>query len=247
MKTPGFFVTFLMLAGWLFAGKALGDIGPHHFHPPIRARVSMQNADVVVKFTLTKSGSIQADVDGKFDMLFTDKRRQNDSRKILLKVDFPISFVDDQQPQPTNFVTAIDENPVTNVNESQWCVFLPDGNTAENVIGYVWRCEADTMKDPTLHHFAVHYTLNLTKDRGQSPFIYFLRTGAKWDGPIGKEVVKVVIQKGLKANIVSPTGYKPKSQTDDAIVWELVNAKPTEDIQLLIQPESLWGKIKFRF
>jgi hypothetical protein len=48
-------------------------------------------------------------------------------------------------------------------------------------------------------------------------------------------MVKVKIQNGLKVNIVSPKDYKPKTQTAEEIVWELVNAKPTEDIQLKIE------------
>jgi hypothetical protein len=110
--------------------------------------------------------------------------------------------------------------------------------TERLVDGFVWHWFANFVYGSTFSRCRVHYTLDLKEKDGLVRFIYFLRTGAMWDGPIGKEVVEVDIQKGLKVNIVSPTGYKPKTQTDEEIVWELVNAKPTEDIQLKIESAS---------
>jgi hypothetical protein len=193
----------------------------------------MQNADVLVKITAAGSNTVQAEVDAKFDMLFKERMYPGDGRKFLLTVDFPISFLDDKQPQPTNFSTTIDGKPVTNIYENTGYAFLPDGNTTRQVVGYVWRYYSDIEDKPVLRHFTVHYTLNLKNEGGQSSFIYFLRTGAMWDGPIHKEVVKVVIQNGLKAKILSPTGYKPKIQTLDTMVWEILDEDPTEDIQLV--------------
>jgi hypothetical protein len=122
-------------------------------------------------------------------------------------------------------------------------MFLPETNSYSRLVdGYVWECKVGAMKMPVHRHFAVHYTLNLKKEGDQFPFIYFLRTGGMWDDPIRQEVVKVVIQKGLKVNIVPPTRARPKVHTDSEIVWKLVNVRPSQDINLRIAPDSKLAK-----
>jgi hypothetical protein len=233
MKTPHLCKLALILAVCFLSNFMLADLGLHSrpmLHP---IKGSMQNAEVLIKIFLTSSNTIQAEVDAKFDMRFRGDTAPYDPKDVTLTVDFPISPSEDRQPQPTDFTTSIDGKLVTNVTHTSWYMFLPDANSVSRLVdGYVWTCKVGAMKMPVHRHFAVHYTLTLKKNGEQPPFVYFLRTGGMWDDPIRKEVVKVVIQKGLKAKIAPPTRAKPKIQTDSEIVWELANVRPSEDIHL---------------
>ena len=233
MNRPILFKWAAVLAVCFFSNLTRGDLGPYSRPPNRPLKGSMQNAEVLIKISATSSNTIQAVVDGKFDMQFRGDMVPYDPKDVTLTVDFPISPSEDRQPQPTDFTTSIDGKLVTNVTHTSWYMFLPDANSVSRLVdGYVWTCKVGAMKMPVHRHFAVHYTLTLKKNGEQPPFVYFLRTGGMWDDPIRKEVVKVVIQKGLKAKIAPPTRAKPKIQTDSEIVWELANVRPSEDIHL---------------
>jgi len=65
----------------------------------------------------------------------------------------------------------------------------------------------------------------------------FLRiglSGADWNGTLGKEVVSITADDALNIYIVTPEGLRPVRRSDHDVVWEIVNAEPTEDICLQI-------------
>jgi hypothetical protein len=99
-------------------------------------------------------------------------------------------------------------------------------------------CWITDIKTPSTATINVHYRLQLSESNGQANFVYFLRCGALWVGPIHKEVVTVLVPKNLKVKINSPISYKPKAQGDDKIVWEILDAKPTEDIELVVSSKA---------
>jgi hypothetical protein len=239
MKTSSVWSLAVILAVCFYSNFVLGDLGPHSrpMNHPIRGE--MRNAEVFIKISLTPSNTIQAEVDGQFDMRFSGDCVPHDPKDVTLTVDFPISFSEDKQPQPTDFKTSINGQLVTNVVQKTWYMMLPDANNPSRLVdGCVWTCKVGAMKIPVRRHFVVHYTLNLKKEGDEFPFIYFLRTGGMWDDPIGQEMVKLTIQKGLKASIVPPTLAKPRVHTDGEIVWLLTNVRPSEDIHLKVALDS---------
>ena len=80
----------------------------------------------------------------------------------------------------------------------------------------------------------MRYSIVLQQSQGKADFIYFLRSGASWDGPIGREVVNVTADKGLRMEILSPASLTPEQRSDTSITWRITNAKPAEDIRLAI-------------
>ncbi len=83
----------------------------------------------------------------------------------------------------------------------------------------------------------MQYAIVLPQKEGKAQFIYFLRSGACWDGPIGKEVVMVTADRGLRLEVLSPVALQPETKSDTSLTWRNTNAKPDEDIKLAILPD----------
>jgi hypothetical protein len=90
------------------------------------------------------------------------------------------------------------------------------------------------MRGGQKRRIAVRYTLLLQQKEGKAHFTYILRSGADWDGPIGQETVNIVAEKGLRMEVVTPAALKPEQKTDGSLTWKITNAKPAEDIRLVI-------------
>jgi hypothetical protein len=101
--------------------------------------------------------------------------------------------------------------------------------------GYGWR--VPRIKPGQRQRISVHYTIDLSQYGGRSRFTYFLRSGAQWDGPLGRETVTVATDKGLRTQVLSPVVLKPVESSTDSITWEISDAKPDEDIEIEISPK----------
>jgi hypothetical protein len=144
---------------------------------------------------------------------------------------FPLIYMGESSPQPVRLAVSIDGKRAANVRTDTW----PATDEAGRVVrqwGYAWRLPG--LKSGQKRRIAVQYSLVLPQSEGKANFIYILRSGAKWDGPIGEEVVNVTAEKGLRMEILTPTALKPEHRTDTSLTWRITNAKPAEDIRLVI-------------
>ena len=144
---------------------------------------------------------------------------------------FPIAYLDGMFPRPVRFAVAIDGKPAADVKTDTW----PATDENDKVLtqwGYAWRLTE--LKGGQRRRIVVQYSMVLPQNEGKADFIYFLRSGALWDGPVGQEIVNVTADKGLRMEVLSPTVLKPEKKSDTALTWRITNAKPAEDIRLII-------------
>jgi hypothetical protein len=120
------------------------------------------------------------------------------------------------------------------LQERSW-TFADEHGKQTSLWGFAWRMPA--MKTGQKQHVSVRYSIVLPLDGGKPQVTYFLRSGAQWDGPIGRETVTVETEKGLFLKVLSPVALKPKKSSTNSLTWEIIDAKPTEDIRLEVSPE----------
>jgi len=155
----------------------------------------------------------------------------NDSADLDLAL--PISYEDKRPPAPVPFAVAIDGQPAADVKTATWPVMDANGRPRTQW-GYAWRLTG--LKGGQKRRIVVQYSLVLPQNEGKAEFIYFLRSGALWDGPVGQEIVNVTADQGLRLEVLSPTALQPEKRSDTALTWRITNAKPAEDIRLIIVP-----------
>jgi hypothetical protein len=68
-------------------------------------------------------------------------------------------------------------------------------------------------------------------------FSYILRSGAAWSGPIGREEIELLADKGIDLSRSIISGPQPVKTTANRLLWKIVNQKPTEDLLIAI-PEA---------
>jgi hypothetical protein len=176
-----------------------------------------------------KKPRLLAQVTGEFDLVCNAAPQESKD----LDVAFPLSYQDEGSPAPVHFGVAIDGKPGAVAKTATWPVTDENGRPRVQA-GYTWRLT--DLKGGQKRRIVVQYSLALPQNRGKADFIYFLRSGALWDGPIGREIVNVTADKGLRLEVVSPTVLKPEQKSDTVLTWRITNAKPAEDIRLLIVP-----------
>ena len=145
----------------------------------------------------------------------------------------PIAYEEEKPAAPVRFAVVIDGKPATDVKADTWSV-TDENHKPRTQWGYAWRLTG--LKGQQKRRIAVQYSFVLPQKEGKANFVYFLRSGAHWDGPIGREVVNVTADPGLRLEVVSPVALKPEQQSDTALTWIIANAKPAEDIRLNIVP-----------
>lgn len=69
----------------------------------------------------------------------------------------------------------------------------------------------------------------LDSDRSYYFFDYVLKSGATWEGPIGRETITLTAENGIALDGAVSFGRKP-TRRGDAWVWEIENEKPAEDV-----------------
>jgi hypothetical protein len=203
------------------------------------ARVSMAAANVQVRIkkmdvapgageTLSR---LLADVTGEFDMVCAAVPKENKD----IEIAFPIGYEDERPTAPVRFVVTIDGKPAADLKTAAWSV-TDENNRPRTQWGYAWRLTGLRAGQKT--RIVVQYSMVLPQKEGKANFIYFLRSGARWDGPIGQEIVNVTADKGLRLEVLSPTLLKPEKRSDTSLTWRITNAKPAEDIRLIIVPAA---------
>jgi hypothetical protein len=203
------------------------------------ARVSMAAANVQVRIkkmdaapgTGEKLSQLLADVTGEFDMVCSAAPKENNN----LDVAFPIGYEDERPAAPVRFAVAIDGKPAADLKTAAWSV-ADENNRPRTQWGYAWRLTG--LEAGQKRRIVVQYSIVLPQKAGKAEFIYFLRSGARWDGPIGREIVNVTADKGLRMEVLSPILLKPEKISDTALTWRITNAKPAEDIKLTILPAA---------
>ncbi len=191
----------------------------------------MAAADVKVRIykkEVEKISMLVADVSGEFDMVCSAAPGGGED----LDVVFPIDYEDARPPTPVRFDVAVDGKPVSDVKTDTWSV-TDEHNRPRTQWGYAWRLPA--LKGGQKRHVAVRYSIVLPQKEGRAHFTYFLRSGARWDGPIGREAVNVTADKSLRIEVLGPAALKPEHRPDNSLTWTITNAKPAEDIQLVIE------------
>jgi hypothetical protein len=65
-------------------------------------------------------------------------------------------------------------------------------------------------------------------------FSYILRSGAAWSGPIGREEIELLADKGIDLSQSIFSGPRPVETADNRLLWKIINQKPTEDLLIAI-------------
>jgi hypothetical protein len=76
-------------------------------------------------------------------------------------------------------------------------------------------------------------TAGLDPKKRYALFDYVLRSGATWDGPIGRETITLTADDGINLDGLVSYGRKPRLE-GKTWVWELVNEKPLEDVLVAV-------------
>ena len=167
-------------------------------------------------------------VKGEFDLVCSAVPQGKD-----LEVFFPLAYEDEGPPVTLRFTVAIDGKPVAEVKKDNLPV-MDENNRPRTLSGYAWRLTG--LKGGAKRRIAVQYAIVLPQKEGKAQFIYFLRSGARWDGPIGKEVVNITADPGLRLEVPGPVALQPEQRSDTALTWKITNAKPAEDVRLDVVP-----------
>jgi hypothetical protein len=202
-------------------------------------KVSMAAANVQIRIRKMeaapgageKKSQLLAYVTVEFDMVCSAAPKEGEDLDVLL----PIAYEDERPAAPVNFALTIDGEPVADVKTDTWSV-TDENNRPRTQWGYAWRLTG--LKGGQKRRIAVQYSIVLPQNEGKAHFTYFLRSGARWDGPIGQEVVNITADKGLRMEVLSPTVLKPEKRSDTSLTWRITNAKPAEDIRLIIVPSA---------
>lgn len=243
------FLLFILLS--FSVTCAWADILPlpwqkRHPRPPIgerpqptasETRVTMAAANVEIRIKKMaaapgageKTAGLLAQVTGEFDMVCSAAPQESKDLDLAL----PIGYEDEKPAAPVRFAVAIDGKPAADVKTTTWPVTDENGRPRIQW-GYAWRLAG--LKGGQKRRIVVEYSMVLPQNEGKANFIYFLRSGALWDGPVGQEIVRVTADQGLRLEILSPTELKPEKSSDTLLTWRITNAKPAEDIRLIVVP-----------
>ena len=168
-----------------------------------------------------------ADVSGEFDIVCSAALEGVKD----LDVVFPVGYEDEKLSTPVRFDVVVDGKRASHVERDTWSV-TDEHNRPRTQQGYAWRLPG--LKAGQKRRISVRYSIVLPQNQGEAHFIYFLRSGARWDEPIGREVVNITVDKGLRMEVLSPTALTPEQRSDTSITWRITKAKPAEDIRLVI-------------
>ena len=151
-----------------------------------------------------------------------------------IEVLFPVDIKKDGVTATGAFAATVDGKPAEDLKKRFWTATDEHGDQV-SLWGYAWRLPC--VKVGQKRRISVQYSIVLPQDGGKPHFTYFLRSGAQWDGPIGHETVRVETDKGLGVKVLSPVVLKPAARATNSLTWQIIDAKPDEDIKLEISPE----------
>jgi hypothetical protein len=81
----------------------------------------------------------------------------------------------------------------------------------------------------------VTYTITLPADEAGALLRYVVRSGGLWDKPIGKEIVGIRVPPDLRLALPIE-GLCPRHRGERLWTWELINARPTADVLVVVLP-----------
>ncbi len=178
------------------SGSASGQDTVRTAYPEAASEIgaSMASADVKVRIRKDKAGRkrsmLVADVSGEFDIVCS---AASEGLKDL-DVVFPVGYEDEKLSTPVRFDVVVDGKRASHVERDTWSV-TDEHNRPRAQQGYAWRLPG--LKAGQKRRISVRYSIVLPQNQGKAHFIYFLRSGARWDGPIGREVVNISARQGI--------------------------------------------------
>jgi hypothetical protein len=219
-----------------------GPGAPTSGNPPVTASepgVALEAASVQIRIKKMKAATetgekiprLAAYVKGEFDLAGSAVPPEGKD----LGVFFPLAYEDEGPPVTLRFAVAIDGKPAAEVKKADVSV-TDENNRPRTLVGYAWRLTG--LHGGEKRRIAVQYAIVLPQKEGKTQFIYFLRSGARWDGPIGKEVVNITADRGLRLEVLSPAALQPLRRSNTSLTWRITNAKPDEDIKLSIVTDT---------
>ena len=224
----------------LTASRAWADMLPavvdDNASSPVRAGVAMSAAQVKAHISKAKNiagadtSRYTVEVTADFDMVGTTDLKTGKEFEAW----FPVDLFKTRPIEIAPFSVEVDGKPVRAIRRR----FRERTGTplrSGPVWGYSWRLPG--FKTGQKQNVSVRYSFVLRQIRGKGYFVYFLLSGARWDGPIGRETVAVRADKGLDLKVISPVALKSVESPPGTLTWKIVNAKPTEDISLEISSE----------
>lgn len=115
-----------------------------------------------------------------------------------------------------------------------WTQTLPPGKKQRVVVTYEVWLRAQPMRtgnsrDDWSDPIRSEKLSSLDQDRAYFFFDYVLKSGATWEGPIGKETITLSAEDGISLDGLVSVGRKPAKQ-GKTWVWDITNEKPTEDV-----------------
>lgn len=228
-----------------FGGNGLGDIAPfpapHPYprpelldtnvanpQPPVpvldtnRTFISMQQADVEITFKQQSTNQIAVTVKGRF--LMSCLRSKESSTTFMMSL--PVGY--DSVGEMQLIELTVDGKTRQDYQKEQWF----DPRFKRELQGFTW---PTTVSAGTTQTVSVVYEEQLPVVDNQSSFTYMLRSGGKWHGPIGQEIVQVKADPGLDLIPAESASLKPAREADGSIVWQIWNTVPKEDIVIKIK------------
>ena len=146
-------------------------------------------------------------------------------------ISFPVFAVGDPPFRITEFNVTTDGRPTipVHLNDS---LDLPLAGEKVTYVGYVWRSPAP--RGP-VQKITVEYKLLLPVRGGEAFCRYVVRSGGAWSRPIGLETVTVRAQGPLLLVPCDTKTLQPVSQEDGSLVWTLRQARPLEDVMVMVK------------
>jgi hypothetical protein len=199
--------------------------------PNTRVQMSAEDVHIQVR---DKDGKAYASVDAVFDMLNPGASTQMlvgfpsfASSAIPSDISQPYSQVMFQASSLNNFRAS---SPLGQYVASARIIKVGEFSNSE---WYVW-----SMQFPAGKPLQVHVSYDQQLDGYSWAWVsYVLRTGALWDGPIGRATVTMTAPDGGGL-----LGGDPMPETSDgSLTWTMTNFKPTRDIDATYVPAALWA------
>jgi len=179
---------------------------------------------------------VVADVSCEFEIA----RVGSNARRVGFWIGFPIRSLEDPVSYVSRFLVETDGNqgPVTKPMPN-YTVTTP-AEPEPTTVTYEGRYWFAVLRD--VLPIRVTYRLLLPVDDGQAFFRYVLRSGGKWSAPLGKEIVTVAAVAPLKVQPLEASTLEPIRRANGSFRWTLLNARPAEDIKLLVSTDDTHGQ-----
>jgi hypothetical protein len=203
--------------------------------PNVTVRMADEQVDIKV---VEQGGNPLAVVNATFDMA-------NDGPAATMLTGFPNSAY--------SALVGSDYDPVTFTparitNFKAWTDSATFTPTSRQVTPSGQRFGSDwfvwNMSYPQGKTIAVHVAYQQQLDAGYtvdwSHVSYVLRTGALWNGPIGKATISMASDAGA----LMSTDPVPQQQEGGKLIWSFENFKPTQDINALYINGRGWAKLQ---